>query len=522
MFALYRKILGGRTAAAWFGMAWFGLHPATAETVNYVVQRADLYVALGMVMGLTAYSYFPHQRKWGAYLIPVLIAGLCKPTALIFPALLVLYALVSERMRFAAVWRCALPSIGVSAFLALVHRVMTPPTFTPTGGWSWYEYAITQPRVTLHYFCSWFLPLGLTADTDRRAFPSIWSIEVLAGFAFVTALAAVAIWCSRDLRFKPVAFGLFWFLITLAPTAIMPLAELENDHRMFLPFIGLSIAVSTAAMLVYESFSSRYQLQPMRSARLAMCLLILGAYGAGAYARNEVWLNEETLWSDVTQKSPRNGRGLMNYGITQMAKGRYDIALEYFERARQYTPSYSYLYINLGIARGALNQHAIAEKHFRKAIELSAADAQPRFYYGRYLQGRGRVVESIEQLRAAVERNPLHRDAQELLKQIYSESSRTETPEHYLSLSLKSFEAGRYDDCIEHARRALRLRSDYAEAYNNVAAGYQALGNWDEAIAAAQEAIRLRPDFQLARNNLAWSQRQKAAQGSRVETASRL
>jgi tetratricopeptide (TPR) repeat protein len=169
-----------------------------------------------------------------------------------------------------------------------------------------------------------------------------------------------------------------------------------------------------------------------------------------------------------------------------------------------------------------LNQHAIAEQHFRKAIELSAADAQPRFYYGRYLQGRGRVVESIEQLRAAVERNPLHADAQELLKQIYSESNRTETPEHYLGLSLKSFLAGRYDDCIEHARRALRLRPDYAEAYNNVAAGHQALGNWDEAIAAAQEAIRLRPDFQLARNNLAWSQRQKAAQGSRVETASRL
>jgi tetratricopeptide (TPR) repeat protein len=61
----------------------------------------------------------------------------------------------------------------------------------------------------------------------------------------------------------------------------------------------------------------------------------------------------------------------------------------------------------------------------------------------------------------------------------------------------------------------LHLRPAYAEAYNNIAAGHQALGEWDQAIAAAQQAIRLRPDFQLARNNLAWSQQQKSREQSR-------
>jgi hypothetical protein len=35
------------------------------------------------------------------------------------------------------------------------------------------------------------------------------------------------------------------------------------------------------------------------------------------------------------------------------------------------------------------------------------------------------------------------------------------------------------------------------------------MGRWDEAIEAAREALRLKPDFQLARNNLAWSESQK-------------
>src|SRR5437762_11811344 len=30
------------------------------------------------------------------------------------------------------------------------------------------------------------------------------------------------------------------------------------------------------------------------------------------------WKSEETLWHDVVLKSPRNGRGLMNYGNTLM------------------------------------------------------------------------------------------------------------------------------------------------------------------------------------------------------------
>jgi tetratricopeptide (TPR) repeat protein len=66
----------------------------------------------------------------------------------------------------------------------------------------------------------------------------------------------------------------------------------------------------------------------------------------------------------------------------------------------------------------------------------------------------------------------------------------------------------------------LQLRPNYAEAYNNIAAGYQAMGRWDEAIAAAQEAIRLKPDFQLARNNLAYASSQKTRM-SKVLTATR-
>jgi Flp pilus assembly protein TadD len=80
------------------------------------------------------------------------------------------------------------------------------------------------------------------------------------------------------------------------------------------------------------------------------------------------------------------------------------------------------------------------------------------------------------------------------------------TAENFLDGSNLSFRAGQFEESLNAARAALRLRPDYAEAHNNLAAAFAALGRWDEAAAAAREALRLRPDFPLARNNLAWAE----------------
>ena len=67
-----------------------------------------------------------------------------------------------------------------------------------------------------------------------------------------------------------------------------------------------------------------------------------------------------------------------------------------------------------------------------------------------------------------------------------------------------------FDCCFAAARKALALKPDYAEAYNNIAAAYESMGMWDEAVDAAVQAVTLKPDFQLAKNNLQYSLEQKA------------
>ena len=76
------------------------------------------------------------------------------------------------------------------------------------------------------------------------------------------------------------------------------------------------------------------------------------------------------------------------------------------------------------------------------------------------------------------------------------------SPEYQLSRSQTLYGQGLYGDAIMAAREALRLRPNYAEAWNNIGAAYNGLGLYEEAAAACEQALRYKPDFELARHNL--------------------
>jgi tetratricopeptide (TPR) repeat protein len=87
--------------------------------------------------------------------------------------------------------------------------------------------------------------------------------------------------------------------------------------------------------------------------------------------------------------------------------------------------------------------------------------------------------------------------------------AKQKTPENYLNLSLKYYQAKQYEKCIEASQEALKLRPDYAPAYNNICSAYNEMKMWDKGIEACQQALKIDPDFQLAKNNLNWALTQK-------------
>ncbi|HEY5999692.1 MAG TPA: tetratricopeptide repeat protein [bacterium] len=568
MFFLFRRVLAATfpaataEATAYAAVAIYLLHPANAETVNYVIARSDTLSTLGIVLALALYACSPRSRATHAYLLPAALGMLAKAVAFVFAPLLLLYeTLIGGRIASrggsarggARAVRAALPSFVLVLAMLWLIRALSPPAWQP-GGTSRYAYFITQPFVILHYFTSFFLPLGLSADTDWVPLGSIADPRAAAGFAFLALLVAAAVLAGRRPRWRPVSFGLGWFLIGLAPTSfVFPLAEVLNDHRVFLPYVGLTLAVAAGGALLLErvAASSARPALVRRAAAAALAGLLCGA-GLWTVRRNAVWRTDESLWRDVTLKSPKNGRGWMNYGLALMSRGEYAGAEEAFRKALALTPNYSYVHVNLGVVEAATNRPKEAEESFRRALALGPDRPAPYYFFARFLASRQRPAEAVPLLRTALGISPADLDSRHLLLNILREGAdvaeletlaqetlriapgdavataaltaarqraaapgpvpppEPATPEEWVNLSLREYRAKRFRESIRAAERALALRPGYDVAYNNICAAYNELGEWDHAIAAGEKALALNPSNTLARNNLAWSRKRKA------------
>jgi hypothetical protein len=390
--------------------AWYAVHPANAETVNYIIARTEILSTLGVILALVLFSGGGAARRYHLYLIPAVLGVLAKESAAMFAALALLFVVLFEppaspRERIRATW----PSFVV-CFGAVAIAIRMAPSYSP-GGTSRWHYLLTQPFVILHYATSFFLPIHLSADTYWPVVEDPLDVRVLIGVTFVAAALGIAWLTSRQRETRPIAFGILWFFVALLPTSsVVQLWEPMNDHRMYFPFVGLVLAVVWSAALAVRRWAATHE---RRFAAAAAAVIL--AMACGTWQRNIVWRTEESLWLDATIKSPDNGRGLMNYGVIQMTRGNLPLAGEYFERALQYTPDYSYLHVNIAILKAALGQPIEADRHFRKALAEDPGNPIAYTHYARWLNAVGRTEEARLYAARAVELSPADADARDLL-----------------------------------------------------------------------------------------------------------
>lgn len=174
---------------------------------------------------------------------------------------------------------------------------------------------------------------------------------------------------------------------------------------------------------------------------------------------------------------PADVSTLLNRSFQQYQSGQYVESIATAREALKLNPHSEVAYTNIAAAYGGLQMWDDAIQNSQEALKI-----RPDFPLA---QNNLAWFLSRKQGGAAASSTPASQSAAD-----------------HLNASLQHYNAGRYQQCIDEANEALKLKSDYAEAYNNLAAGYIGLGNWDEAISSAQQALRVKPDFTLASNNL--------------------
>jgi protein O-mannosyl-transferase len=543
---LFRCIPGGNYYSAIFGAFLFAVHPITADTVNYPLQRGVLMGSFGVTAGLLIWIFWPRwlpqalplklkrvpehgfdeylrnnfallearylkfiHAPVGLYLWPVVPLLLADPAAAVFAPILIAYILVLDTGRklrdaIPAVVICGAYWIFQTAFVWQYGAFSRPPVW---------NYWITQPWVAMRYLFAFFVPIHLSADSDLTPFAHLWDPLALAGYAGVAALAALAVFLGRRDEWRATAFGIWWFLIALVPYAAVPRRAVEADWNIYLACIGLALAVSRAAWIGFTRLYESEMRIPALIGAPALALGVLVACGLGTHARNDIWESESSLWSDVMVKSPGNGRAFMNYGITRLAQQDSGLALQYFTQAEQISPHDAIIGINLARAYNTASRPKDAETNFRQAIADAPAYSPAYSAFGRWLTAQERLAEGLDMATRAVKLDPYdvigRRTMLEVLaqqhnwldlKQVATEALALYPDDEGMKASIQVADTGINSVIVAKAAAAKEPTVNHLLA---LSVHYYEVRQYEESIRSAREALKINPDLGEAYANIA-------------------
>ncbi len=368
-----RRALPARrgTAVALLASLLFAVHPLQTQAVTYIAQRYASLAAAFFLLATGAYVRFrlaPSTRAssaWYALFLAASAAALwTKENTYVLPLAILLVELVffsappRRRLLFLSPFLLGASAVvGLTLVTGLTLDRLDAATRLGTD-LSRHDYALTQLRVVAAYLRLLAVPVGQNIDHDVAISSSLADPGVLPSallHACLLAGAALALLRGRrkDALWSLVGFGILWFYVTLlVESSLFPIVDVMFEHRVYLPSMGIFVAV--AALLARVRVISSPRAWIAATAALTMSLAAL------TIARNRVWGSDFTLWADAASKSPNKPRPLNNLGNALLAGGDARGAIAAYERAIQADPLYVKAYFNLGEALQKVGEHAAA------------------------------------------------------------------------------------------------------------------------------------------------------------------
>ena len=259
---------------------------------------------------------------------------------------------------------------------------------------TWYQDFYTECRAVWLYIRMFFFPYGQNIDHDFAISHTPFEHGAVFGLIALVAVVAAAVYYRR--RFPLASYGLFVFLLLLAPTSsFIPIADPVAERRLYLPFIGLG--------LVAVEFLRRWKTgQGTLTAVLAGVLVFMGFV---TYDRNTVWTSDTALWEDSISKSPQKSRPQFQLAFAYYSQGRCKEALPHYEAASVNGRQDYRLYIDWAVAYDCIgnSQEAIAKLHQAESIMRTA---QVYSLIGMVYVRQNKRAEAMEALETAIRLDP--------------------------------------------------------------------------------------------------------------------
>jgi tetratricopeptide (TPR) repeat protein len=479
VFFLCRRLVQD-DGLAFFGGLLFAFHPAAAEAVCYLSERASL---LGWFLVLASWLSWwrswengsPRGLKKGSYGMALLLNGLAVGT---FSAAAVLPILQGIALSFrkrtlrgsSRLWLGLLPFLALS----LAGLILSGSGAGAVEGF--YPYAASSQPFSFKAAAAAlgnmarivFFPIGLVAQR-----PLSFGGSAFLGLGILALAGAFLAFGYR--RYPKAAFGLALLVVALAP-ALFRVAlkgEAFGEHHLYGAAAGFSLLVLG---LIHDSFPLEKTSSGSASHRLILASLVaLGvAFASLTAKRHMAWETPLSITQDTAASMPENPWLRSHEARLWLEKGDVEAAEAILEQLKGSLPSEPEVLLaleaELALARGRPDE---ASRALRKAYDLKPSDSLVASRLAGALLEAGRLDEAEELLHGL---EPLERKP-ELL---------------YLRGRLAE-RRGRLAEALDFYTKATALaphREDYHLARGLAA---QALGKPKEAEEALRTALREGP-----------------------------
>ncbi|MCC6849386.1 MAG: tetratricopeptide repeat protein [Deltaproteobacteria bacterium] len=509
-FRMTETLAGREDDAACLAALLFVVHPLQTEAVTYAISRSELLMALCYLatldLVLVAEAH-PARRSvlWVLAIAVCAFGMLAKPIMVTAPLVVwwlswwVLAPPTRPRLTFAATppavevprrWPLHLGLCATWLVLVVLFADHAHPGAGFDIGIEPLAYLRTQLGVTWRYFRLLVWPVGQVLDYDwplaaRWLEPAV----LVSAFGWVLLVLALVALARRGRR--AATFWLGFALLALLPSSsVIPIADLAFEHRMYLSVGGFAALAALAAGGAAA-----------RAPRVvaAAAVVVVALLGALAIARNEVWRDPVTLWTDTLAKAPTKQRVYRNLEEAYQRRGDHGgmrrvvlAEIETLERLHRAAPRDARVLTGLanGLARVGRTGEALAA--VLEAIRLDPRDPVARAAHGALLMQLARPEEAVAPLEMAAAMIEGHvgwieRDTKRVVQ---------------VNLGWAYAAIGRTDDALRVLREA--AAEDDVSAMNNLGSVLGRVGEWEEAERVLEQARRRDPDDPNVQSNLGW------------------
>ena len=329
----------------------FLIHPIVTETVTYISGRASGLMAFFYLLSLSLYIKTSQQPDRSLPLLSAAIASFLlsigsKETAVTLPLVLLLWDRLIRGKRGHELRASILANHSPFWIVLLIatawawshsrYTALAEVSFTIRPFWN---HLLSQAHAMVYAGLLFFTPWNQNFDHDLPVFDSPAQYPLPLDLLLLAAMGVGAFIARR--RLPLVTFGIAWFFIQFLPTCLIPRNDLLSERNLYLPAIGLLLAIVALALHLVRRLNTiirRPDLVRFGSAAVAVTVVLVLCLCT--YQRNQLYQDRLLLWSDAVRKSPNKARPHNNLGYAYSLHGDWERAIQEFRRAAQLDPDF--------------------------------------------------------------------------------------------------------------------------------------------------------------------------------------